>query len=142
MSLDVYKASAGSGKTFALTQHYLRLLKNTHHKHILAVTFTNKATEEMKERMVEVLDKIASGTAKPQENTAAYTALQASAKLAEVLHDYSHFNVSTIDGFYQQVMRSFVRELGLYGGYALMLDDNEVINQAIDDLILSLELPE
>lgn len=142
MSLQVYKASAGSGKTFALTQHYLQLLKHTHHKHILAVTFTNKATEEMKERMVQVLADIAAGKTTPNENRAAFTALQAAEKLAEVLHDYSHFNVSTIDGFYQQVMRSFVRELGLYGGYALMLDDREVIDQAIDDLILSLGLPE
>ena len=49
MSVDVYKASAGSGKTFTLTQKYLRLLKKKHHRHILAVTFTNKATAEMKE---------------------------------------------------------------------------------------------
>ena len=57
MRIDVYKASAGSGKTFTLTQKYLELLKGASHRQILAVTFTNKATSEMKERIVETLSK-------------------------------------------------------------------------------------
>ena len=62
MHIDVYKASAGSGKTFTLTQKYLGLLKKgTSHKQVLAVTFTNKATTEMKERIVETLAKIVKG---------------------------------------------------------------------------------
>lgn len=142
MSIDVYKASAGSGKTFTLTQRYLNLLKKTQHRHILAVTFTNKATGEMKERIVETLSKIAAGKAKSAENTPKFNAADAQQRLATLLHDYSRFNVSTIDGFYQQIMRSFVRELGLYGGYTLVLDQSEVINKAIEDLILSLQSSE
>lgn len=142
MPLTVYKASAGSGKTTALTQSYLQLLKKTHHKHILAVTFTNKATQEMKERIVETLHLIATNQAAPNENQAHYTSSEAANKIAQLLHNYSYFNVSTIDGFYQQIMRSFVRELGLYGGYSLVLDQKEVVEHAIDDLILSLHLDE
>lgn len=142
MPLTIYKASAGSGKTTALTQNYLKLLKKKHHKHILAVTFTNKATEEMKERIVEALYKIANNQADSNENQANYSNTDATKKLAELLHNYSYFNVSTIDGFYQQIMRSFVRELGLYGGYTLVLDQKEVVEHAVDDLLLSLEKEE
>ncbi|MBO7160927.1 MAG: UvrD-helicase domain-containing protein [Paludibacteraceae bacterium] len=140
MHIDVYKASAGSGKTFTLTQKYLGLLKKgTSHKQVLAVTFTNKATTEMKERIVETLAKIVKGEAKKEENEAGFTQQQANECLAELLHDYSHFNVSTIDGFYQQIMRSFVRELGLYGAYTLVLDTEEVIAKAVEELTFSLQ---
>lgn len=139
MSLDVYKASAGSGKTFTLTQKYLSLLKGKTHKHILAVTFTNKATAEMKDRIIETLSKIVDGTEKKEENEANFKPDEAKQSLANLLHDYSHFNVSTIDGFYQQVMRSFVRELGLYGGYTLVLDQTEVIAKAVEELTFSLQ---
>lgn len=139
MPLTVYKASAGSGKTFMLTQTYHKLVKNTHHKHILAVTFTNKATQEMKERIVETLYNIAHNQHKENENSARFTQQQAQEKLQQLLHDFSLFNVSTIDGFYQQIMRTFVRELGLSNSYVLVLDQKEVVAHAIDDLILSLQ---
>lgn len=142
MSVDVYKASAGSGKTFTLTQKYLRLLKKKHHRHILAVTFTNKATAEMKERIIETLSKIVDNKAKDAENEAKFTSQEAQQLLANLLHDYSHFNVSTIDGFYQQIMRSFVRELGLYGSYTLALDNKEVIAKAVEELTFSLQRDE
>ena len=142
MSLDVYKASAGSGKTFALTQQYINLLSKTSHQEILAVTFTNKATDEMKERIVSVLAKIADGVAKKEENEAGLSKEEGRTMLSKLLHDYGRFNVSTIDGFYQQVMRSFVRELGLYAGYTLVLNQQEVIEKALDELILSLESEE
>lgn len=142
MSVDVYKASAGSGKTFTLTQKYLGLLKKKHHRHILAVTFTNKATTEMKERIIETLSKIVNNEAKDVENEAKYTSQEAQKLLADLLHDYSHFNVSTIDGFYQQIMRSFVRELGLYGSYTLALDNKEVIAKAVEELTFSLQRDE
>jgi ATP-dependent exoDNAse (exonuclease V) beta subunit len=142
MPLDLYKASAGAGKTHTITQTYLKLLTQCRPQNILAVTFTNKATQEMKERIVETLYKIANNLADKNSNQANLSAQDAQEKLAALLHDFSHFNVSTIDGFYQQVMRSFVRELGLNGSYNLVLDPKEVIQASIDDLILSLEKEE
>lgn len=142
MRIDVYKASAGSGKTFTLTQKYLELLKGASHRQILAVTFTNKATSEMKERIVETLSKIVASEASSAENEAQFTPQEAEQRLAELLHDYSYFNVSTIDGFYQQIMRSFVRELGLYGSYTLVLDNKEVIAKAVEELTFSLQSSE
>ena len=142
MPLNLYKASAGAGKTHTLTQTYLKLLTTCAPKNILAVTFTNKATQEMKERILDTLHKIACNVAKEEINQAHLSPQTAQNNLAALLHDFSHFNVSTIDGFYQQVMRAFVRELGLSGSYTLVLDPKEVLNDSIDDLILSLEKEE
>ena len=87
MPIKVLKASAGSGKTFRLTNDYVDLLKKSSHNQILAVTFTNKATEEMKTRIVKELNK----RAKEKDDAQAFEYLKS------ILHDYSHFNVSTID---------------------------------------------
>ncbi|NDV68753.1 exodeoxyribonuclease V subunit beta [Dysgonomonas sp. 25] len=148
-ALSVYKASAGSGKTHRLTSEYLSLLFRSPfaYKHILAVTFTNKATDEMKTRIVKELANLALGegsdylTRLCQENNFSEEQVRAKAKetLTYILHDYSAFSVSTIDRFFQQTMRAFTREIGLGGGYNVELDADKVLNEAIDSLLFDLE---
>lgn len=148
-NLHIYKASAGSGKTYRLTAEYLRLLftSPSAYKHILAVTFTNKATDEMKNRIVNELAKLATG--KPSGYTEMLTKdhkiseeqVRAKARqiLTDILHDYSAFSVSTIDRFFQQTMRAFTREIGLGGGYNVELDTSTILDTAIDNMLLGLE---
>ncbi|GAO42276.1 UvrD-helicase domain-containing protein [Flavihumibacter petaseus] len=135
--LHIYRASAGSGKTFLLASQYLRLLFTQPQKfrEILAVTFTNKATEEMKERILGELEKIAEGKPTPYRAIiqAASPRLQgdqldlaAQRIYRSILHDYSRFSVGTIDSFVQQVIRAFAFEIGLDSGYALELNSELV----------------
>ena len=135
--LKILQASAGSGKTFSLTAHYLTLLFSGENKYreILAVTFTNKATEEMKTRILEVLKGFAVGdfskkiedyrvivlTAHPDLNAESLK-LKADKVYRKILHDYSRFAVSTIDGFVQKVIRGFAFELGLNADYTLEMN--------------------
>ncbi len=146
--LLLIKASAGSGKTHRLTGEYLRLLfdAENNYRHILAVTFTNKATDEMKSRIVKELFSLSNGdkseylsmlyekTLLP-EKTIREKARQI---LENILHDYSAFSVSTIDRFFQQTMRAFTREMGLSGGYKLEIDQSATLSQIIDLMILEL----
>jgi ATP-dependent helicase/nuclease subunit A len=154
--LDIYKASAGSGKTFLLTIQYLQLLfqQPKNYRHILAVTFTNKATAEMKERILGELEKIARG----QEFIAGKQNIYA-AKLLEkmpgksfdqlheqakkiysaILHDYSRFAVSTIDSFVQRIIRSFAYEIGLDAGFKLQLNTDIVKEDLADRLFILLD---
>ncbi|WP_455505401.1 UvrD-helicase domain-containing protein [Coprobacter sp.] len=166
--LHVYRASAGSGKTYKLTLEYLKLLlspvrfenepvlpadRNKAFQHILAVTFTNKATEEMKRRIIEKLDILAHRTQESEylndllgKNgiTADIKELQyrASEILFTLLHDFSGFNISTIDKFFQQTARAFTREIGLQGGYNTEIDNTHVLTEAIDRMFFDLENPE
>ncbi len=141
--LKILKASAGSGKTFSLTSHYLKLVFAGTHKYreILAITFTNKATAEMKGRILEVLEHLATGDgiqadratgyrelllqAYPQWDVAALK-LQAAEVYRKILHDYSRFSVSTIDGFTQKIIRGFTFELGIDSGYKLEMNTRKV----------------
>ena len=135
--VSLVKASAGSGKTYRLTRDYLDLLLEgdpQRYKHILAVTFTNKATDEMKSRVIEALYDRSRDPDDPQ-------AAQAADCLSRMLHDYSCFSVSTIDKFFQTVMRAFSRELGQYASYRVELDDAAVIDQVVDQLLDSLADP-
>jgi len=152
--LSIYNASAGSGKTFALTREYLRMLlrdtqgvddKRLPHSRILAVTFTKKSTAEMKERILRELyilstDPNQSDYIKDfcQDATLNLTQEQIQQRaqhlLVGILQDYTRFSVSTIDGFFQQVIRTFARELGLSATYDLSLDGDEMIQQAVDDI--------
>ncbi|MFH2141196.1 MAG: UvrD-helicase domain-containing protein [Bacteroidota bacterium] len=148
-SLTVYKASAGSGKTFKLTEEFLRLLfKNpANYKRILAVTFTNKATEEMKMRIINELNKIAKGRNSAylslflKEFAISRSKLQimASVILNNLLHDYSKFSVYTIDSFFQNVTRAFAKEIGLFSGYTIELDNDIILEEAVDDLLANVE---
>ncbi len=130
--LKIIKASAGSGKTHALTSEYLRLLtlRERAYRNILAVTFTNKATDEMKRRVVETLHKDSFKNIRSRE------------RLIEILHDYSSFSISTIDRFFQQTMRAFAREIGRNSAYGVELNQDGVIKQAVDNMIMSLDKPE
>ena len=150
--LTVYRASAGAGKTHKLTGEYLTLLFTGPgaFRRILAVTFTNKATDEMKTRIVDELYNLASGRKSDYVELlkSAYSLTeiqvrkQAAQILIDILHDYSAFNISTIDRFFQQTMRAFTREIGLQGGYGIEMDQELVLTTAIDNLLSDLEKPE
>lgn len=150
--LAVYRASAGAGKTHKLTGEYLTLLFTGPgaFRRILAVTFTNKATDEMKTRIVDELYNLASGRKSDYvellKSTYSLTEVQvrkqAAKILIDILHDYSAFNISTIDRFFQQTMRAFTREIGLQGGYGIEMDQELVLTTAIDNLLSDLEKPE
>lgn len=151
-SLNVYKASAGSGKTFRLAVEYIKLLitNPTEYRHILAVTFTNKATEEMKERILSQLYGIATcdkGSAdyltricEELEVTPEHVKQRANEALSLIIHDYSRFQVTTIDSFFQTVMRNMARELGLGAGLNIELDTNSVLSASVDELIRKLDI--
>ena len=148
--LTVYKASAGSGKTFTLAVEYIKLLINNpqSYRNILAVTFTNKATEEMKMRILsqlygiwkhlpdsrDYLDKIIDETSLSED----VVTQRAGIALNLLLHNYNYFRVETIDTFFQSVLRNLARELDLTANLRIGLNDIQVEEQAVDRLIDSL----
>ena len=149
--LLVYKASAGSGKTFTLSVEYIKHLiaDPKAYRNILAVTFTNKATTEMKERILNqlygiwikdrgsdaYLKKIAADL--QMEEDAVRTA--AGKALHTIIHDYSRFRVETIDSFFQSVMRNLARELELGANMDIELSVGDVLNDAVDAMIEKLD---
>lgn len=143
--LLILNASAGSGKTFNLVAEYLMLAlaKPDNFKHILAVTFTNKATAEMKARIVDELGILASGNKSKYEIiireklglSTETLKKNAGETLNALLHHYSQFSVSTIDRFFQGVMHSFSFELGLYSNLELELDHTPILNYAVNQLL-------
>ena len=145
--LLVYKASAGSGKTFTLASRYISHLAedpNAYRK-ILAVTFTNKATAEMKERIIGQLRGIASANpasdgllrmvmknvsmTEDEVRNAAQTALTG------IVHDYSRFRIETIDSFFQSIIRNLARELELGTSLNVDLDNESALNDAVDEMV-------
>ena len=208
MSIKVYKASAGSGKTYTLVYEYIKFLFNAQfnnaqfnnaqctmhnaqlltpslsglplkqgenrgvaqvvrgelgengcglqfstlnlHRGILAVTFTNKSTAEMKERIVKALYELAEGkkgdyVEKLRGDIVALKGVtdeeigqRAMALLTDILQDYTNFRVSTIDGFFQQVVRSFARELNLNNQYQVELEADRVLELAVDNMLATL----
>ncbi|MBK5194936.1 MAG: UvrD-helicase domain-containing protein [Proteiniphilum sp.] len=150
--VHLIKASAGSGKTHRLTGEYLHLLfsKPNNHSHILAVTFTNKATDEMKSRIVEELSRLTSGKDSPYlkelmtdfSMSDARVRSQACIILETILHDYSAFSISTIDRFFQRTMRAFTREMGLAGGFNIEVDETSLLMETIDLMLSELDKPE
>ncbi|WP_437920691.1 UvrD-helicase domain-containing protein [Sphingobacterium sp. LRF_L2] len=153
--LKILKASAGSGKTFSLTLHYISLLLSNEnsYREILAVTFTNKATAEMKERILSVLQGLALGSRTQKiadfrrlllQQLPDWNAQQIQEKAYQVyrkiLHNYGHFTISTIDGFSQKVIRSFTYELNLDAAYKIEMNTAKVkqdlsfmLNQLLDE---------
>ena len=162
--INIYKASAGSGKTFTLVREFLKLLlgrkvgnnryaldehPNENHRSILAITFTNKATEEMKKRIVKELDILAGQPdrspyadflAKALNAPIEKISKTAQVALVQLLQDYTNFNVSTIDTFFQKILRTFAYESNLSGNYEIELNDDYAISVGISDLKQSLRL--
>ena len=135
--LKILKASAGSGKTYNLAREYIRLIVRSNqpdaYRHVLAVTFTNKATDEMKRRILKELHTLAMEPDESKyldyltkETGLDKTSIQKRARtqLSGILHDYSAFAVSTIDRFFQQTLRAFSREIGQFSTYQVQLDDD------------------
>jgi len=120
-ALKIFKSSAGSGKTFTLVKEYLKLVlaHPEDYRSILAITFTNKAAEEMKSRIVEALVELSSGnksfllTMLEEDLPGINIRLRAGKSLKNILHDYSSFSVSTIDSFFQRILRALAREIHL-----------------------------
>ena len=149
--LKIMKASAGSGKTYSLTRTYIGLLLRNKdryaYRHILAVTFTNKATDEMKSRILKELHIMATDTTTsdyfdyfvPSDFPSA-AELQEKAKevLQDILHDYSAFAVSTIDKFFQQTLKAFSREIGQFASYQVELDKDSLVAESVDRILDSL----
>ncbi|MBO7437993.1 MAG: UvrD-helicase domain-containing protein [Bacteroidaceae bacterium] len=149
--LTVYKASAGSGKTFRLAVQYITMLvKNPEdYRNILAVTFTNKATAEMKQRILSQLYGIGHSLKNSDsyylevkkavtlnEQTIRHNALLA---LDMILQDYGGFRVETIDSFFQSVLRGLARELNIGGNLTLELDIDTAIEEAVDAFLANVE---
>jgi len=145
-NFTIYRSSAGSGKTFTLVKEYLKIvLRNPkEYQHILAITFTNKATEEMKERILMNLMEMASG-----EHTDMYRVIEEEVKhyqqklniqdraqkaLTNILHDYSRFSISTIDHFFSQLVRALARELKISLNYEIDVDDDSAMRESLDQL--------
>lgn len=162
--LSILKASAGSGKTYQLTRDYIIMLlgeKNDsgeyrlyrkgmrdRHRHILAITFTNKATEEMKERIINELAVLAGmepnkpdGSDYERELIALFRCSpeklkeRAAEALEMLLFDYNCFNVSTIDSFFQLILRTFAYEAELEGDYDVTIDEKQVVKSALDSIL-------
>ncbi|MBO7125336.1 MAG: UvrD-helicase domain-containing protein, partial [Bacteroidales bacterium] len=149
--LDIYKASAGSGKTYTLTLEYIKLLFHDakNYRKTLAVTFTNNACGEMKNRILRALyllsfkddadyikelqaEKINGKTLKKEE-------IQATAKkiYKDILHNYSFFYIETIDAFTQNVIRNFAKDLGLPAKFTLELRQNEILETIVKNLLIN-----
>ncbi len=145
--LNIVKASAGSGKTFRLVGEYLKMLfaKPASYRNILAVTFTNKATAEMKERILRELANLSKGGEskyidflKEYGNEQKIRA-KAPSILQLILHDYSRFSVMTIDSFFQKIIRSFAREIRLNASFRTEIDNRQALEDAIDLLFQEID---
>lgn len=155
--LTVYSASAGSGKTFSLVQEYLGLtiageLGSNAFKHVIAMTFTNKAAWEMKSRIIEALDALSNYSELSAEQKKKASAIMMAAEgntqltaeaiekrarktLSEILHNYEEFHVMTIDKFSLRLIRTFNKDLDLPEDFEVVLDEKEILEQVVDELL-------
>ncbi|MFD1094606.1 UvrD-helicase domain-containing protein [Salegentibacter chungangensis] len=150
-SFTIYNASAGSGKTFTLVKEYLSLLLKSNrkdaYKNILAITFTNKAVEEMKTRIVKSLESFTQKETKISnsplmEVVCADTGMsEAQVKensgliLKSIIHNYAAFEISTIDGFTHRILRTFAKDLGIPVNFEVELNTGQVLMEAVESLI-------
>ncbi|WP_340156270.1 UvrD-helicase domain-containing protein [uncultured Winogradskyella sp.] len=150
-AFKIYNASAGSGKTFTLAKAYLKILIQSksydQFKSILAITFTNKAVGEMKERIINMLQSFSQqeSLTKPhpmfeaicEELDLKPEVLHSKSKhiLKHIIHNYGAFDISTIDGFTHRVIRTFAHDLKLPVNFEVELDQERLLNEAVDSLI-------
>ena len=144
-NIKILKASAGSGKTYQLAYAYIRnvIRDPGRYRHILAVTFTNKATEEMKQRIISEINRLACGApdgylpelVRDLELPPDTIRRRAREARTRILHDYSHFTIVTIDKFFQRIIRSFIKELGIDINFNLELQTDPLLDTAADRLI-------
>lgn len=145
MRARILNASAGSGKTYQLAYKYVRDVVEQPgiYRHILAVTFTNKATEEMKSRILKEIHLLASGQPSSYLDNlcrelsldAATVRRRAREVRSKILHDYSRFTVLTIDTFFQRILRAFIKELGIDLNYNVEIETASVLTKSADTLI-------
>ena len=149
----IYRSSAGSGKTFTLVKEYLKLsLPKARFEDILAITFTNKAANEMKSRILEELS-LMKNKDKDNENGMLMTLcnelgcgveeVRAKAKNLEtrILHNYSDFSVYTIDSFTQKIIQTFAYDLDIPLNYKVILEKDEIKQKAVNDLLAMVGTP-
>jgi len=148
--LKIYRASAGSGKTYTLSGEFIKLLFRDpqSYKSILAVTFTNKATAEMKNRILENMFALATAPNPDylaelmsiHDKPETYIRKVAKTLLINILNDFSKFSINTIDSFFQKVIRSFAYEANLPANFKVELDSDRILSMALDNLLRELEL--
>ncbi len=147
----IYNASAGSGKTYTLTKEYLKIILSSksrkNYRHILAITFTNKAVNEMKQRILGSLFEF-SKTDTIKSASPMFIAItnelainpedlkkKATTILKEILHNYAYFDVSTIDKFTHRLIRTFAKDLKIPQNFEVVLDTDLLLSEAISKLI-------
>ncbi|MDZ7845656.1 MAG: UvrD-helicase domain-containing protein [Owenweeksia sp.] len=151
----VYNASAGSGKTYSLVLRYLKICladdNASSFMRILAITFTNKAAKEMKDRLINTLQELRDYQKQKQappmmeelcqslKVTPEKLSYRAGDVLTSILHQYSAFSVSTIDKFTNRLIRSFARDLHLNTNYEVELDNESMLQEAIDQMMAGLK---
>lgn len=150
-SFSIYDAAAGSGKTFTLVKEYLKQIlsasSDDYFKHLLAITFTNKAVAEMKHRIVESLVSFSNENsiseplpmqliiAEETGMTAEEIQKRSQKILKNLLHNYAAFSVETIDRFNHRLIRTFARDLKLANNFEVTLDIAELLAEAVDLLL-------
>lgn len=147
----IYDAAAGSGKTYTLVKEYLKIILNSkkegYYKHLLAITFTNKAVTEMKQRIIDNLvlfsqpdaienpSEMATQIAGETGLTSIQIQTQSKKIVKHLLHHYSNLNIETIDHFNHRLIRTFARDLKLSGNFEVCLDTSKLVSEAVDQLI-------
>ncbi len=155
-SFQIYDASAGSGKTHTLVKEYLKIIlsavKNDAYKNILAITFTNKAVQEMKSRVVGNLSEFVKDTPNQKalklmnelvnetqmwETKLTNIGIKTKSQqiIKHIIHNYAAFDISTIDKFTHKVIRTFAHDLGLPVTFEVTLDSENLLTEAVDSLI-------
>jgi ATP-dependent helicase/nuclease subunit A len=145
-NLFIYQSSAGSGKTYKLAKEYIKLAFKYPgaFKNILAITFTNKATEEMKNRVLKFLADLSIEKDNDLKSQLINEGVKGDIKelarltLRNILHNYSDFSISTIDSFFNKVLRSFSKELRMQIGYEIEMDQDEVLKNITGMLLKDL----